>query len=189
MATRQIIPKRARREWPLGTAVVVTITITFGLVLAVTILCLLSYLTFNTWAPWRIAAETTSILDLAKISLGVVGGIGAAQALVVAYRRQRLLESDESGFVKRFGEAAQQLSGDRPALRLAGVYAMAALADDWAPQRQQCINVLCAFDFRIHRLTQGKTRSGSPSSTLSVTATRRPTFGAGIPITSTLRVW
>jgi uncharacterized protein YjbI with pentapeptide repeats len=33
----------------------------------------------------------------------------------------------------------------KPAVRLAGIYAMARLADDWTEQRQQCIDVLCAY--------------------------------------------
>src|ERR1700753_1143513 len=36
---------------------------------------------------------------------------------------------------ERFATAAEQLGGDKPAVRLAGVYAMAGLADDWAENR------------------------------------------------------
>ena len=32
---------------------------------------------------------------------------------------------------ERFATAAEQLGSDKPAVRLAGVYAMAGLADDW----------------------------------------------------------
>lgn len=41
--------------------------------------------------------------------------------------------------------AAEQLGSDKPAVRLAGVYAMAGLADDWEENRQVCIDVLCAY--------------------------------------------
>jgi hypothetical protein len=41
--------------------------------------------------------------------------------------------------------AAEQLGHDQAAVRLAGVYALARLADDWAEQRQVCIDVLCAY--------------------------------------------
>ena len=38
---------------------------------------------------------------------------------------------------ERFATAAEQLGGDKPpAVRLAGVYAMAGLADDWKENRQ-----------------------------------------------------
>jgi hypothetical protein len=46
---------------------------------------------------------------------------------------------------ERFGAAAEQLGSDKPAVRLAGVYAMAGLADDWADNRQTCVDVLCAY--------------------------------------------
>jgi uncharacterized protein YjbI with pentapeptide repeats len=47
---------------------------------------------------------------------------------------------------ERFATAASQLGDDRPAMvRLAGVYAMAALADDWEENRQACVDVLCGY--------------------------------------------
>jgi uncharacterized protein YjbI with pentapeptide repeats len=46
---------------------------------------------------------------------------------------------------ERFATAAEQLGSDKPAVRLAGVYAMAGLADDWEENRQTCVNVLCAY--------------------------------------------
>ena len=47
---------------------------------------------------------------------------------------------------ERFATAAEQLGTDKPpAVRLAGVYAMAGLADDWEKNRQTCIDVLCGY--------------------------------------------
>jgi len=47
---------------------------------------------------------------------------------------------------ERFATAAEQLGNyNKPAVRLAGVYAMAGLADDWAERRQTCVDVLCAY--------------------------------------------
>jgi pentapeptide repeat protein len=47
---------------------------------------------------------------------------------------------------ERFATAAGQLGGDKPpAVRLAGVYAMSGLADDWPENRQTCADVLCAY--------------------------------------------
>lgn len=48
-------------------------------------------------------------------------------------------------FNERFATAAEQLSSDKPAVRLAGVHAMAGLADDWEENRQTCVDVLCAY--------------------------------------------
>src|SRR5690349_3280139 len=49
---------------------------------------------------------------------------------------------------ERFATASGQLGSDKPpAVRLAGVYAMAGQADDWAKKenRQTCVDVLCAY--------------------------------------------
>jgi hypothetical protein len=47
---------------------------------------------------------------------------------------------------ERFATAAEQLGSDKPPeVRLAGVYAMAGLADDWEENRQTCVDVLCAY--------------------------------------------
>jgi hypothetical protein len=78
----------------------------------------------------------------------------------VAYRRQRVNEvatvEDKDRweataahdrtrvFNERLTAIATQLGDDQPAVRLAGVHAMAGLADDWEENRQTCVDVLCA---------------------------------------------
>jgi uncharacterized protein YjbI with pentapeptide repeats len=79
-----------------------------------------------------------------QFALWIAGGIGGVVALVVAYRRQKVTE--ESIFVERFGAAAAQLGAEDPAVRMAGVYAMAGVADEGnSAQRQQCVDVLCGY--------------------------------------------
>ncbi|WP_199043140.1 hypothetical protein [Glycomyces salinus] len=90
------------------------------------------------------------VADLVRVALLVAGGIGAAVALVVAYRRQKLGERNEQRedtklYSERFQGASEQLGSENAMVRLAGVYAMAHLADDWADGRQTCIDVLCAY--------------------------------------------
>lgn len=47
---------------------------------------------------------------------------------------------------ERFATAAEQLGSEKPAaVQLAGVYAMAGLADDWHENRQTCVDVLCGY--------------------------------------------
>ncbi|HEU4423148.1 MAG TPA: hypothetical protein VFR67_11500 [Pilimelia sp.] len=93
----------------------------------------------------------SGVFDGVKIALAVVGGIGAVVALVVAYRRQRFAEreherEDTRLFTERFSRASEQIGSDKAAVRLAGIYAMARLADDWGePGQQMCIDVLCAY--------------------------------------------
>lgn len=83
-------------------------------------------------------------IDLTKVALTVVAGVGGVVALVIAYRRQRDLE--QSRFVERFGAAAAQLGDTDVAVRIAGAYAMAGVADESdGLRRQQCIDVLCGY--------------------------------------------
>jgi uncharacterized protein YjbI with pentapeptide repeats len=101
--------------------------------------------------------STTELLELLKIGLAVVGGLGAVVALSVAYRKQQVSEAahliatrqeerDRTKFYnERYGAAAEQLGHERFAVRLAGVHAMVSLADDWPAQRQICVDVLCAY--------------------------------------------
>lgn len=96
----------------------------------------------------------TALFDLLKLAFAVVAGIGGVVALVVAYRRQTVAEAadgrdTERLFHERFQKASEQLGNDAAATRLAGVYAMASLADDWADRRQSCVDVLCAY-LRMH---------------------------------------
>jgi hypothetical protein len=89
-------------------------------------------------------------LNVIKIALSVVAGVGGVVALVVAYRKQRIgevAEARERGKVlnERFAGACAQIGHEKPAVRLAGIYAMASLADEWLEQRQVCIDVLCAY--------------------------------------------
>lgn len=83
-------------------------------------------------------------IDITRLSLTIVAGVGGVVALVVAYRRQRDLE--QGRFVERFGAAAAQLGSSDVAVRIAGVYAMAGVADESRGlRRQQCIDVLCGY--------------------------------------------
>ncbi|MEV0712079.1 pentapeptide repeat-containing protein [Nocardia aurea] len=83
-------------------------------------------------------------IDLTGVALTIVVGVGGVVALVIAYRRQRDLE--QSRFVERFGAAAAQLGATDVAVRIAGVYAMAGIADETdGLRRQQCIDVLCGY--------------------------------------------
>ena len=60
--------------------------------------------------------------------------------------KSTLVQERDRTFNERFATAAGQLGDDKPAaVRLAGVYAMAGLADDWPGNRQTCIDVLCAY--------------------------------------------
>lgn len=83
----------------------------------------------------RSAKAAVMAADAAKEAVG----INRVTAASIAGRA----ESDSLS--KRYQDAALQIGHDKAAVRLAGVVAMARLADDWTEQRQTCIDVLCAY--------------------------------------------
>jgi uncharacterized protein YjbI with pentapeptide repeats len=136
------------RLWHLGTALVVSFAV------AVVGLAGLAWLA---WVLLGLAGyrhhgapalhDTVGVLQLV---FATVAGAGALVALIVAYRRQKITEADSVHdrtrvFNERFTTIAAQLGDAQPAVRLAGVHAMAGLADDWKQNRQTCVDVLCAY--------------------------------------------
>jgi uncharacterized protein YjbI with pentapeptide repeats len=107
----------------------------------------LTIVLLSTWILDRVihtSSKPADPIDITKLSFTLAGGVGAAVALVVAYRRQRDIE--QGRFVERFGAAAAQLGDHDVAVRIAGVYAMAGVADESTGlRRQQCIDVLCGY--------------------------------------------
>jgi len=102
-------------------------------------------------------------VDVAKAALPAIAGAVIAVALVVVYRRQK--DTERAQFAQRFGSASIQLGDSDTAVRIAGVYAMAAAADE-SPvfaQRQQCIDVLCAYLRLPYDPDSGSTTSASSS--------------------------
>jgi hypothetical protein len=102
-------------------------------------------------ATWMISgavfthATKASDVEVIKAALPAIAGAVIAVALVVVYRRQK--DAERAQFAQRFGAASAQLGVSDTAVRIAGVYAMAAAADE-SPvfaRRQQCIDVLCGY--------------------------------------------
>jgi hypothetical protein len=103
------------------------------------------------------ALSPEELLSVLRIALTVVAGIGGIVALVVALRRQRFVEIDHTRavaadkredtrlFTERFRSATEQIGSDKAAVRLAGLYALRELGDDWPTGRQMCADVICAY--------------------------------------------
>jgi hypothetical protein len=130
----KLIGQRASRT---GLLPAVVFALGFGLVVA---------LVSNGFLRWitPTSADAAAPIDITRVSLTIVAGVGGIVALVIAYRRQRDIE--QSRFVERFGAAAAQLGATDVAIRIAGVYAMAGAADESdGLRRQQCIDVLCGY--------------------------------------------
>lgn len=95
-------------------------------------------------------SKSVDVNDVLKATVTVLTLAGAVLAGLYAYRKQLLSEgdahrADASQLAERYTTAAEQLGHDQAAVRLAGVYALARLADDWEEQRQVCVDVLCAY--------------------------------------------
>jgi uncharacterized protein YjbI with pentapeptide repeats len=142
-------PRRLFRNFSKDLLPAVVITVLLGAAIASALTLFLTWLVLKIPPTGALPPPgpdgTSPFLDVLKVSLTVSAGIGGAVALVVAYRRQRHLEVDDAGRQSRYTSAAQQLGDSQAAVRLARVYAMANLADEWAEQRQQCVDVLCAY--------------------------------------------
>ena len=107
--------------------------------------------------PHLLHSKVISLHDtvgVTQLVFASVAGAGALVALVMAYRRQRVAEAatvldkerwqataahDRTRLLnERFTAIAAQLGNDQAAVRLAGVHAMAGLADDWEENGQTC---------------------------------------------------
>ncbi|MBB4930678.1 hypothetical protein F4561_001498 [Lipingzhangella halophila] len=161
---RPLSQAREAKVWPVGCALLAMIGITALLVVLLACAGLVLMGVQRMKPEPQLTPQTA--FDLLKLAFAVVAGLGAVVGLVVAYRRQRVLEDgtrraeaadrraeqaeEREGtrlFTERFTTAAAQLGDEQPAVRLAGVHALAHLADD-APSRdlrQMVIDVLCAY--------------------------------------------
>lgn len=135
--------------------------------------------TAGTWILAELATPDGIGLVTADLSgLGRTVGLIAAAAVgvpaaVLAYHRQRALDTAnrtaasqhehkvqtdhlehrtgrERHLRERYTTCAEQLGHENSAIRLAGIYALASLADDWHglgkdSERQVCIDLLCAY--------------------------------------------
>ncbi|GAA4638193.1 hypothetical protein GCM10023196_094950 [Actinoallomurus vinaceus] len=130
--------------------------------LAGTFTVAVTVLTITVWAGFALLGvhgfqhekrlSSSTFFDLVKLAFAVVAGIAGVVALVISYRKQRLTEEADLReatklHTDRFTAATAQLGSASPAVQLAGVHALAGLADD-APTRalrQTCIDVLCTY--------------------------------------------
>ncbi|MCA1008987.1 pentapeptide repeat-containing protein [Rhodococcus hoagii] len=111
---------------------------------------------------WDIAAQpvATAFAGIGAIAAGALAfANGHRTRLQDARHHAESSERDrEAGLRVRYTESAKQLADENPAIREAGVYAVAALADDWHrfgartsqrelgdSEQQVCVNLLCSY--------------------------------------------
>lgn len=91
------------------------------------------------------------------VAAGLFGGVLFVAFTVLKYRSH--VQADErlaieqhgatlrtsEHFSERFAQAAEMLGSERAATRMGGAYALAALADEWKENRQQCVDLMCGY--------------------------------------------
>jgi hypothetical protein len=102
------------------------------------------------WRPRIGSLDPGRLFDVTRSTISFAAVFGGLFAVLYAYRKQRVDEAvghraDAESLGRRYQDAAEQMGHERAAVRLAGVYAMTRLADEWPEQRQTCIDVLCAY--------------------------------------------
>ena len=95
-------------------------------------------------------------LEQVKTILTTIGGIGGVGYLVIKYREQSGSERDrarleESEADKKLADAVQQLGSESPQVRIAGVYALAYVADTYGSEKygvdynKRAFEILCGY--------------------------------------------
>ncbi|WP_185732130.1 pentapeptide repeat-containing protein [Actinomyces bowdenii] len=101
---------------------------------------------------WRdVSDSATTSLDLVKVSLTTIGGIGGVGYLVIKYRERASAERTEAAAELERAEqklltAVQQLGSASPQVRISGVYSLADTADIYrGDYRQRVVDILCGY--------------------------------------------
>ena len=118
---------------------------------------------------WTLNGETSGPLERIKSSLVIIGGIGGVGYLVIKYREQSGAERDrarleENEADKKLADAVQQLGSESPQVRIAGVYALADVADTYGSEKygvdynKRAVEILCGY-LRTPRSDDGAVES------------------------------
>ncbi len=93
---------------------------------------------------WRGAGAKANPLDVVKVSLTTIGGIGGTGYLVIKYRERTSAERADAE--QRLLSGVQQLGSGSPQVRIAGVYSLADVADTYRGEyRQRVVSILCGY--------------------------------------------
>ena len=139
--------------WPLFGVILVWV------VLALVVFTVLGWLwgegplwSWQRWLTnWRGAGVGAGSLDLVKVSLTTIGGIGGTGYLVIKYRERASAEraerdAEQNRAEQRLLSGVQQLGSGSPQVRIAGVYSLADVADTYRGEyRQRVVSILCGY--------------------------------------------
>ena len=139
--------------WPLFGVILVWV------VLALVVFTVLGWLwgegplwSWQRWLTnWRGASAGANPLDVVKVSLTTIGGIGGTGYLVIKYRERASAEraerdAEQNRAEQRLLSGVQQLGSGSPQVRIAGVYSLADVADTYRGEyRQRVVSILCGY--------------------------------------------
>ena len=145
----------------------------------------------------------TNKLEQVKVTLTAIGGIGGVSFLVIKYRQQdiaekqykndeqertnaeeiennRKFEAEKAEANKKLVDAVQQLGHQSPQVRIAGVYALADVADTYGSEKygvdydKRVFEILCGY-LRTDRLTSSALDYATESTIWDVVSSRTRT--------------
>ena len=139
--------------WPLFGVILVWV------VLALVVFTVLGWLwgegplwSWQRWLTnWLGAGAGARPLDVVKVSLTTIGGIGGTGYLVIKYRERASAEraerdAEQNRAEQRLLSGVQQLGSGSPQVRIAGVYSLADVADTYRGEyRQRVVSILCGY--------------------------------------------
>lgn len=103
--------------------------------------------------------NTPDLYKFIQSVLTIVAGIGAVAYLVIKYREQS--DAESSKVDQQLLDAVNQLGSDSPQVRIAGVYALAEIADTLqGTYKQRVVDILCGY-LRVDRSESDLVRGGS----------------------------
>ena len=108
---------------------------------------------FWSWQRWLTnwRGAGAGPLEIVKVSLTTIGGIGGTGYLVIKYRERASAEraerdAEQVRAEQRLLSGVQQLGSESPQVRIAGVYSLADVADTYRGEyRQRVVSILCGY--------------------------------------------
>ena len=99
---------------------------------------------------WNLPHHSTNILEVVRVSLTLVGGIGAVGYLVIKYQerqagRREELRTEGQLDRHRFSKAIELFGSENAITRMAGVHALIKVGNADPSLQQEIINLLCGY--------------------------------------------
>ena len=158
------------------------LAITFWTLLSIACYTALSWLWGGRFLAGWTNEKSLTFKELLSTTLAAVGGIGAVGYLVIKYREQASTEREEvrqneGEADKQLTAAVKQLGSKSPQVRIAGVYALADVADTYGSKKygvdydKRVVEILCGY-LRTDRLTSSALDYATESTIWDVVSSR-----------------